>query len=162
MENNGLVRYHGGLIKHVGNAINITNKLLSVDFRKLEIMHLDDHDIVIKGVSNCILKKFPNANTKHIHNGDVALKYVSNCLRNNIRLDLIITDIRHPGLDGIPFAKAVRSEERSYSREIPILFIDIYSDETWIRKVEEVTNAKMIQSHGSCEEINITIKSLIK
>lgn len=29
MENNGVIKYQGGLIKHVGNAISVTNKLLA-------------------------------------------------------------------------------------------------------------------------------------
>ena len=161
MENNGLIKYQGGLIKHVGNAISITNKLLSVDFRKLEIMHLDDHDIFIKGVSNCILRKFPNANTKHIHDGDEALKYVSECLKNNIPLDLIITDMRHPGLNGIDFSKAVREVELEYNRKIPILGIDMYDDEVIIQKILNVGFIKYLTSVMSCEEINFVINNML-
>ncbi|HMH32148.1 MAG TPA: hypothetical protein VK543_03910 [Puia sp.] len=35
MEENNLIKYEGGLVKHVGNAITITNKLLSLNERKI-------------------------------------------------------------------------------------------------------------------------------
>lgn len=34
MENNGLIKYQGGLTKHVGNAISVTNKLLALGKRQ--------------------------------------------------------------------------------------------------------------------------------
>ncbi len=93
------------MIQHVGNAVNVTNKLLSVNLRPINILYLDDHLLFARGISNCILKKFPNAIIKNIQNGDNALEYVIDCLENKKSLNLIITDFNHPGLDGIKFRK---------------------------------------------------------
>ena len=162
MENNKIIKYEGGLVQHVGNAVNITSKLLSVNLRALKITHLDDHTLYAKGVSNCILKKFPNAIIKHFQDGDKALEYVTYCLNGNEKLDLIITDMKHPGLNGIDFSKAVRKMALVYKQKIPILFIDVYYDEFWIQKVKELGLSKLLYSGGaSCEEINLAVSNFI-
>ena len=104
MNQSDLIKYERNLIKQVENAISITNKLLSINLRPLNILHLDDHILYQEGISNCILKKFSNVNVKHIQNGDTALEYLINCFKNNEHIDLIITDVNHMGLNGIDFS----------------------------------------------------------
>ena len=161
MENNKLIKHEAGLLKQVGNAINITNKLLLPNLRPLKILHLDDHLIFSKGVSNCIYKKFPNATINFVQDGDKALEYVSHCLKNNELLDLIITDIIHPGLDGIEFSKAVREKEKNNECKIPILFITMLDDKSMVRKAEEIPFTKYLLVSAPCEVINYAINSII-
>lgn len=161
MENNKIVKYEAGLLQHVGNVVNITSKLLLVNSRSLKILYLDDHLIFSNGVSNCIYKKFPNAIIKCIQDGDKALEYVSYCLDNKESLDLIITDINHPGLDGINFSKAVRVKEKNNDHKIPILYITMVDDKFMIRKVEEIPFAKHLTKTTPCEVINFAINNII-
>ncbi|MEO9210235.1 MAG: response regulator [Ginsengibacter sp.] len=163
MENNGLIKYQGDLIKHVGNAISVTNKLISLDLRILKIMHLDDHKIFLDGILNCISKRFPNSVIELFQNSKKALDYVSNCLENNEKLDLIITGInlRQPELDGIDFTKAVRKKELEYDRKIPILGLDLYDDEIFIQKFLNAGIDRYLTSDTSCEEINYTINTML-
>lgn len=163
MENKGLIRYQGGLIKHVGNAISVTNKLISVDLRILKIMHLDDHKIFQLGILNCISKRFPNSIIKLLQNGKNALEYVSNCLENNEKLDLIITGInlRQPELDGIDFSKAVRKKELEYNRQIPILGLDSYDHGVLIQNFLSVGLVRYLNSDTPCEKINFVINTIL-
>ena len=163
MENNGLIKYQSGLIKHVGNAISVANKLLSVDQRSIDILHLDDHKIFLEGISSCILKRFTNAVIKRLQKSNEALDYVINCLENNDKLDLIITglNLRQPELDGIDFVKAVRNKEFEYNRKIPIMGLDSYDDEGFIQKFLNAGVDKYLTSDTSCEEINYTINTML-
>ena len=161
MENNKIIKYDAGLLQHVVNVVNITSKLLLANSRSLKILHLDDHIIFSKGLSNCIYKKFPNAIIKYIQHGDEALEYVSYCLDNNEPLDLIITDINHPGLDGIKFSKAVREKEKDKEHKIPILYITMVDDKFIIRKIEEIPFAKHLVKTTPCEVINFAINNII-
>jgi response regulator RpfG family c-di-GMP phosphodiesterase len=163
VENNKVIKYKGDLIKHVGNAIAVTNKLLSIDTRSVKIIHLDDHKIISDSILICIRKKFPNAIIKCFQNSQMALDYVRNCFQNIEKLDLIITGInlRQPELDGIVFSKTIRKEEIVYKRQIPILGIDVYDDKIIIQKFLEVGLARYLNLTISCEEINLTVSDMI-
>ena len=162
-EKNKLIKYGGELIKHVGNSINITNKLLSVNTRVLNILHLDDHKIILNSISNCIRQKFPNADIKCFQNSQIALDYVRNCFQTIEKLDLIITglNLRKPELDGIDFSRTVRKEEVVYKRNIPILGIDVYDDKNLIQKFLEVGLARYLTLTTSREQINNAVSDMI-
>ena len=161
MEKNNLIKYERGLVQYVGNAVNITNKLVSVDLRPLKILYLDDHSVYTNGTSKCILEKYPNANIEKIQDGNKALEYVTNSLQNKISLNLIITDHFHPGLSGLDFAKAVRIKEMEYDQTIPILFITMHSVESFIQQVSEIPFTKYLSKSAWGEEIKLAINNLI-
>lgn len=162
MENNKIIKFEGGLVNHVGSALNITNKLLSVNLRPLKILHLDDHILYSKGVTNyCTNKKFPNAITEYIQDGDKALEYVINSLKNNETIDLIITDVNHMGLNGIDFSIAVRKNEKNIEKKIPILFITMVDDKFIREKARQLPFVIYLLKTSQCEEINFAIDNLI-
>lgn len=150
---NKIIKYKGDLIKHVGNALKITDKLLPVNLRSLKILILDDHLLYSESLSKCILKHFPNATFKFIQNGNEAFEYVTTCLENKEILDLITTDIVHMGMSGIEFANAVRLEEAYYGRIIPILFITMQDDESFIKEAGKLSLTKYFSKAVSEEEI---------
>jgi len=88
---------------------------------------LDDHRIFRQGVRQaCIDKVFPNARLVEFSEGYEAFIYVADHLGSKKdTIDLIITDIRHPGFDGLTFVPLVRHLEKLYGKEIPIPFIVI-------------------------------------
>ena len=161
MKKNRLITYKAGLLESEEDVISFTNKLLSVDLRAINILHLDDHLLYSTGVTNCILKKFPNAMFKYIQNGDKALEYVSNCIDNNKTIDLIITDFNHPGLNGLEFAYAVRKIEEISTKRIPILFITLVDNKSLKIKIEKIPFSKYLCKIAYCTEINSAIENLI-
>ena len=91
-------------------------------YHKHHIVHLDDHKIFRQGIKlSCIDNIFPNARLVEFPEGYEAFIYVARHLeRNKQPIDLIITDIRHPGFDGLTFVPLVRQLEKLYGREVPI------------------------------------------
>lgn len=162
MENNKIIKYEAGIVQHVSKMIAVAGKLLSVNLRPLKILHLEDHSLFAKGVSNCVLKNFPNTTIKHIRDGTSALAYVLNSLYKKECIDLIITDVSHPGLDGLEFSHLVREKEEGSLRKIPIFFIDVYADKPFVQRIEAIPFTKyLITSKASCEEICLAINNFI-
>ena len=162
MKGNEIIKHStGSLIKAIENGLAITNKLLVPNLKPLTIVHLDDHLIFAKGVGNCILKKYPNAKIKNIQNGNDALAYVLQRLYKKEKIDLIITDLTHPGLDGISFSKMLREKESSSEIKIPLLFITFHSDKSVIQAIESIPSAKYLSKSDGCVKINIAIENFI-
>ena len=161
MYQDDLIKYEGNLINQVSNAISITNKLLSINLRPLNILHLYDHILYHEGILKCILKQFPNVNVKHIQNGDTAIEYVINCFKNKEHIDLIITDVNHMGLNGIDFSFAVRDNEKNRAKKIPILFITLMDDKSKQDKVKHLPSVIYLIKTVRCEEITLEIEKLI-
>lgn len=161
MENNELIKYEGGLVKRVGNAINITNKLLGKNHRPLRILYLDDHLLFSNPISKFILERYSESKIHVVQNGNQALEYVMESIRNNTHLDLIITDFTHPGLNGVEFSISVREQEFNNVSTIPILFITMNGDESLIKQIEEIPSAKYLPKSSSREEILLAIDNFI-
>lgn len=157
---NKIIKYNRDLLKHVGNALSITDKLLSLNLRPLKVLILDDHLLYSESLSKCILEYFPNATFKFIQNGNEALEYVTACLEKKEILDIITTDISHMGMDGIDFANAVRLAETFYERIIPIIFITMHDDEALIKRIDKLPLTKYFSKASSEEEIISFIQTL--
>ncbi len=126
MEQNKLIKYQSGQLQKLNNIFALTNKVLEIDLRKLFIVHLDDHSIFRNGVKLCLLKKLPNIVIEEFGTNEPALNFIDDCLTKNIIIDLIITDFKHPGPNGLEFAQEVRKLEIKYKMRIPIMLITMY------------------------------------
>lgn len=161
MEETRIIQYESRGLQKVKNAISITNKLLSINAKPINIFWLEDHKIFIDGLSICIHKKFPHALIKHFKDGDEALEYLINYNKKSAPIDLIITDHNHPGIKGLDFIKVIRQLETANKIKIPILFITMIDDSDFVKQVEEVLLTKHLTKTTSCEEINFTISNII-
>jgi DNA-binding NarL/FixJ family response regulator len=162
MKGNEITKHStGSLIKTIENGLGITNKLLVPNLKPLTIVHLDDHLLFAGGVGNCILKKYPNAKIKNIQNGTEALAYILHCLHKNEKIDLIITDVSHPGLDGISFSTMLREKEPVSKDRIPLLFLTMHSDESVVKRIEAIPFVKYLSKAAGCLKITTAIENLI-
>ncbi len=127
MENN-IIKYEGGIIKRIGNQIKVTNKLLNIDFRELHIVHFDDHKIFLRGVELSLESKFPNLHLASFTDGIEALNYIENCYSRNERLDIILSGIKQPVIDGFEFAQVLRIIEKRFDKSVPIIIISMLFD----------------------------------
>ncbi len=86
------------------------------------ILLVDDDVLVLK-----TLKKLLETNQYSIEvakNGNEAYeKFVAQ------KFDLVICDIRMPGVNGIDFVKKLRERDREKNRVTPVIFITGYADE---------------------------------
>ncbi len=101
---------------------------------KVRIVHLDDHKVFRDGLANsCIWPVFTNLELIEFSDGDEAYEFIKNEINAKRKIDLIITDINHPGLKGNEFAKAVKDYERLSDNtiHIPILIISMVEEKNF-------------------------------
>jgi len=101
----------------VSSAGNFFHNDQAFVHRKVFILHLDDHKLFAKGLENCILPFFPLADIINIKDGHRALRFMKDIITDKSRIDLIITDINHPGLKGDEFLVQLRQFE--YKMKVP-------------------------------------------
>ena len=92
---------------------------------KLRIVHLDDHCIYQWGLMKTIDPDGSKIEFFQFQHSDPALSFIDVAFSKNYRIDCIITDFNHPGMNGFDFSLSVRSIESSYSyhKEIPIILL---------------------------------------
>jgi DNA-binding NarL/FixJ family response regulator len=95
----------------------------SIANREIFIVHLDDHHLIREGFKKYLQEYLPNLQIEGFENNEQALEFIENCLINKRRIDFVITDIKHPGEDGIVFAKKFRALARAYEVRIPLIAI---------------------------------------
>jgi CheY-like chemotaxis protein len=121
-------------ISVVDGEVNIT-KIKSLHTNaKRNIIHLDDHALFHKGVSDCITSQEPEWLVTHFSTSEKTLEYLSNSLQRRETIDLVITDINHGFLNGYEFAKELRKLEMNYNMRIPILVISMVASSDLAQK----------------------------
>ena len=96
----------------------------------LTIIHLEDHHLYAKGLKECILPFFPRADILNISNGNRALVLMKEFITDKLKVDLVITDINHPGLKGDEFLQELRSFEKEMNvTRTPVMVISFVEAE---------------------------------
>ncbi len=122
----------------------------------MNIILLDDQNLFVNGLNLVVLEKFPNAIIKDFRDSHLALIYINGCFKNNVSIDLIITDYKHLGENGLVFAKKIRGLEKSFNIQTPILMLTMCElDELEISKKEGILTAYLPKSATSTEILQI-------
>ncbi len=101
------------------------NKNISVDTASSNtILVVDDHELVLRGISEILGKTFPTADILTAPTGEVAMSYVS-----QKRIDLVTVDLELPDMSGFVLIDLIRAK----SPETKILVNTIH-DEIWTIK----------------------------
>ena len=87
------------------------------------ILHLDDHKLLMQGVKRCVSSRFVDCNYECLLHPNPALDFIHQSMSTGVKIDLIITDYTHLGLNGYEFAKTVRQMEKRYAIRHPILML---------------------------------------
>ena len=83
----------------------------------LHIVYVDDHRIFIEGMKRSVLQPFfPNARLSVFSTGSDAYKFIWTEWRAKRTIDMVITDINRPGLNGIALSKCVRLMEKEFKK----------------------------------------------
>jgi DNA-binding NarL/FixJ family response regulator len=88
------------------------------------ILVVDDHELVLRGISEILSKTFPTADILTASTGDVAMRYVS-----QKHIDLVTVDLELPDMSGFVLIDLIRAK----SPETKILVNTIH-DEIWTIK----------------------------
>lgn len=85
----------------------------------MKILLVDDEDLVLEGLEMLIKDMFPGFEIYSANDGNAALKLVY-----EHAADIIVTDVRMPGMDGLSFCEKLQE----HSREARIIIISGYED----------------------------------
>ena len=114
------------------------------------ILVIDDDGMVTKSL--CGLLKNAGFSTDASENGFDAIDKIK-----DMHIDLIIADIRMPGIDGVQTVKKIKELLRSKHRpDIPVIFITGYADSKINLEAEELGEVifKPFDNKGFLERIN--------
>ena len=134
---------------------------------EIKIVYLDDHALFSTAMSQqCIYPYFPNAQLTQFINGDKAHDYLENAIKAHDKIDLFITDINHPGMQGDCLAHALRSYEKKFASpfKVPILIVSMAAENeesVYFDKSGTVIQ-KYLSKAATEEEIVYSIKELLK
>ncbi|MFH1354655.1 MAG: response regulator [Candidatus Omnitrophota bacterium] len=114
----------------VASALIKENKI--TDLKPRHILLIDDDSLVLKTVSKFLQSHGHDVTTAR--NGEEALGKA-----RNINFDLIIADIKIPGIDGIETIKRIRELSENYNKpRIPEILITGYIDTEAERRAEKL------------------------
>jgi len=146
----------------MADILSVTNRLIARADERRSIVQLDDHQLFCKGLNGCILSKKPKWAITSFHHPDPTLAHILQSLELQEQIDLIITDINHPGLNGYEFAKKVRLEEVKYGSRIPILVVSIVASYDIAKQgLEERLFDACLPKNASCNSIVQTIEKML-
>ena len=101
--------------------------MTQVEFlNKLNVLYAEDDD-VLREQTVSFLEKL----VKKIYiakNGEEAIALYNNSIEENTRIDVIISDINMPKVDGIKFLEFIREKDE----EIPFIFTTAFSEESYL------------------------------
>ena len=126
------------------------------------IIHLDDHELFRNGLINFCIKPFhPKIRISEIGNGDSAYNFIKNKIDNHDRIDLLITDINHPGLPGHELVIKIREYEslKSYRYYIPILMLS-FMKPSILKELQNYTHFKIDQYHSKEDDFEKMVESI--
>ncbi len=89
---------------------------------KKKIVHLDDHVLFLTTVQRLVQKQIRGIYYLAFTDTDNAFNYIVNSIEEGNKIDLIITDLNHPGMHGYEFAKQIKLLEK----KIQIKFLLFY------------------------------------
>jgi hypothetical protein len=64
------------------------------------ILHLDDRRLLLQGLKRCVSSRFVGCNYQCVLHPNSALEFFQQSMERGVRIDLIITDYTHLGLNG--------------------------------------------------------------
>ena len=129
--------------------------------QKINVVHLDDHKLFCWGLRKCLEDRINTLNIISFNDSFEALNFIAESLKKKDRIDLIITDFNHGGLNGYDFGKTIRILEKVYDKRIPILLLSMIAELPQISKgyFEKVFD-KGLSKNSSGEQIIEAIYSL--
>ena len=138
-----------------------------ISLEEIKIVYLDDHALFSTAMSQqCIYPYFPNAQLIQFTNGDGAHEFLEASIKAHDKIDLFITDINHPGMQGDCLSHAIRSYERTFASPfiIPILVVSMVGDneESIYFDNSGTVIQKYLTKASTVEEIVYTIQELLK
>lgn len=117
----------------------------------MTIVCVDDHPIMLKGLTKNVSKLLPDALISTFRNADDALEFVK---ENGC--DVLISEIEMCGLDGLTLAKQVKK----LNPQVNIIFLTVCDEKEHAREVLEIKPSGYIVKPAKKEQIEAELKNL--
>ena len=115
---------------------------------------MDDSATILLSISNILTKA--GFETEKAANAEEALRK----FQSGVKVDLLITDLNMPGMNGIEFIKQVRL--LPMLKFVPILFLTTESQQSRKQEAKEAGASGWIVKPATADELLNTIKLVIK
>jgi len=92
------------------------------------IVYLDDHQLFRNAVADqCIRPFFKDTEIIQFSDGNLAWNFIKSELNSGNKIDLVITDINHPGIKGNQLVELIREQENVEKKDkpLPIMIISM-------------------------------------
>jgi response regulator RpfG family c-di-GMP phosphodiesterase len=132
--------------------------------KRLKIVHLDDHLLFQRAFMKCFDPNKKKLFIQSFQHSESAILYIKNSLGEKSPIDLIVTDMAHPGQNGYEFAKSVRQLEAKYSLKISILLFTMQAcktNELVQRGLDEGVFDLYLSKGAQMQEVVSTVERLI-
>lgn len=129
------------------------------------VIFIDDHILFRNGVIDQILRPlFISSDIIEIENGDNACDFIENEIKNKNKIDLIITDILHPGLTGNELVKHIRFYERQYNNKlrIPIIVLSMVPQTSYPELMADEIIDAYLSKGDKAEDIIMCLEGILK
>ena len=135
-----------------------------IAWKEKNIIRLDDHQIVLNGLTQWCERENPEINIKNFKNSDEVFLLIITSLIKAEKIDLFITDFAHGGLNGYEMCKAIRALERALNRTgMPILLLTLYDRNVRVIKdgLEEGVFTRYLSLNTGPEEVIKCMEEII-
>ena len=117
----------------------------------MTIVCVDDHPIMLKGLSQSIEQILPDANVGAFEKADDALKFA----KDN-GCDILICEIELCGVDGLALAKSVKK----LNSKVNIIFLTVCDEKEHAREVLKIKPSGYIVKPAKREQLELELNNL--
>ncbi len=139
-------------VSNNGNLLRNNQLLLH---RVLNIIHVEDHQLFAQGLSEIILPFFPLMTIHNIQDGYEAICFIEKEIEAQNTIDLVITDINHPGLKGDKLVERMRKYEKMKGvKHTPLVVLSFVREDNFPHLIEP--NNQMV-NHYFSKDVEVEI-----
>ena len=117
----------------------------------MTVVCVDDHPIMLKGLSKSVRKLLPDADVATFANASAALDYA----REN-GCDVLICEIELCGIDGLTLARKVKK----INTEVNIIFITVCDEKEHAKEVLKIKPSGYLVKPAKKEQLEAELKNL--
>ncbi len=118
----------------------------------INVLLVDDHQIVIDGISQCLQSLNSVKVIGSAHNGEEAIQSIKNS-----RVDIVILDISMPVMDGVEAAKIIKED----FTDVKVIMLTMHSDSDRISDLVDIGVDGYLLKNTGVEELEKAISSVI-
>jgi two-component system invasion response regulator UvrY len=119
---------------------------------KVRILHVDDHEVVRRGLAAVVQSEFKPAEVIGVHDAPAALNVFQKSDWN-----LVVLDISMPGRGGVDLLR----EMKSLRPHVPVLILSVMGEEHYATRILKLGASGYVRKDASMEELIAAIRTCL-